>query len=81
MVSPAAASQMVNRLEKQNLVQRITDPTDRRVRNVALSEQGEHFVEESIKVRQNWVKNIPDNLSQEQLDQIAVALELLTSMH
>ena len=46
MVSAAAASQMVDRLEKQNLVERVADLEDRRVRNVVLTEQGDRFVQQ-----------------------------------
>ncbi len=81
MVSPAAASQMVDRLEKQNLVERTAEPGDRRIRNVVLSDQGENFVKQSIEARQSWVKEIPAKLSEEQLDQISTALQLLTSIY
>lgn len=81
MVSAAAASQMVDRLERQNLVTRIPEPTDRRVRNVVLSEQGELFVRQSIEARRSWVKEVPSVLSEEQLDQISLALELLISVY
>lgn len=81
MVSAAAASQMVDRLEKQYLVQRILDPDDRRVRNVMLSDQGQSFVQQSIAARQRWLKEIPDELSEEQLDQVSTALQLLASIY
>ena len=81
MVSPAAASQMVDRLEKQELVKRIADPTDRRVRKVMLSQQGERFVALSIESRKEWTRNIPESVSEEQLDQISAALQLLTSVY
>ena len=81
MVSAAAASQMVDRLEKQNLVERTAQPGDRRVRNVVLSDQGKNFVKQSIEARQSWVKEIPAKVSEEQLDQISSALELLTSIY
>lgn len=81
MVSAAAASQMVDRLEKQNLVERTAQPGDRRVRNVVLSDQGNIFVKQSIEARQSWVKEIPAKVSEEQLDQISSALQLLTSIY
>lgn len=81
MVSPAAASQMVDRLEKQNLVERTAEPGDRRIRNVVLSDHGQNFVKQSIEARQSWVKEIPAKVSEEQLDQISSALELLTSIY
>ena len=81
MVSAAAASQMVDRLEKQNLVARIPDPGDRRVRNVVLSEHGNDFVRQSIEARRSWVKDAPAELSEEQLDHISSALQLLIASY
>ena len=81
MVSAPAASQMADRLEKVNLVQRVPKSGDRRVRNVVLTEQGEIFVKRSIEARQNWVKAIPTELSDDQMDQISDALQLLASIY
>jgi DNA-binding MarR family transcriptional regulator len=81
MVSAPAASQMADRLEKVNLVQRIPKPGDRRVRNVVLTKQGESFVRQSIEARQSWVNEIPVNFSDDQLDQISDALQLLSSIY
>ena len=81
MVSAPAASQMADRLEKVNLVQRVPKSGDRRVRNVVLTEQGEIFVKRSIEARQDWVKTIPTELSDDQLDQISDALQLLASIY
>jgi DNA-binding MarR family transcriptional regulator len=81
LVTAAAASQMVDRLEKQDMVSRIADPEDRRVRNVVLSIKGKKIVEKSIIARQNWVKEIPVGLSDNQLDEISAALQLLISTY
>lgn len=81
MVSAPATSQLVDRLEKQNLVERIPQPGDRRVRNVVLSEQGEKFVQESIEARQSWIKEIPPSLTDAQIDQISAALEILITIY
>jgi DNA-binding MarR family transcriptional regulator len=81
MVSPAAASQMVDRLEKQDLVQRVPDQRDGRVRNVVLTEQGKTFVQESIAARQNWVNDIPTNLNEDQIEKIASALRKLSAAY
>ena len=77
MVSAAATSQMVDRLEKQDLVKRMAEPGDRRVRNVVLTDKGNQFVEQSISARRAWVKDIPSGLSVEQQKQISAALKLL----
>ncbi len=80
MVSAAATSQLVDRLEKQDLVQRTAAPGDRRVRNVVLSETGERFVQQSTAARKNWIKEIPGAVEEKQLDQITAALYLLNSI-
>ena len=81
MVSAPAASQMADRLEKANLIQRIPEPGDRRVRNVVLTEQGESLVRRSIETRKIWVNEIPVELSDDQLEQISEALQLLGSVY
>ena len=81
MVSAAAVSQMVDRLERQNLVTRVSDSDDRRVRNVVLAEPGQRFVLQSIEARQSWIQEVPAELSNEQLEQISSALQLLISVY
>jgi DNA-binding MarR family transcriptional regulator len=80
-VSPAAASQMVDRLAKQNMVKRVHDKKDGRVRNVTLTERGEIFVQDSIAARQNWVKEVPSKLNNVQVEQIALALKQLSAAY
>lgn len=77
MVSPAAGSQLVDRLEKLDMVTRIGDPTDRRVRKISVLEKGEKFVQEHFEFSQGWLSEIPVNLSPEQADQIASVLSML----
>jgi len=81
MVSPAAASQMVDRLERLDLVARMPNPGDRRVRNVMLSEQGQEFVLQSIQARRSWANEVPAELSERQLSQISSAMQLLISVY
>lgn len=81
MVSAAAASQMVDRLEKQAFVERVAAPYDRRVRLVRLSEQGRTFAMQSIAARQSWIQEIPDKLNAAQLDQVSAALQLLSAIY
>ena len=57
-VSPAGASQMVERLVQQGLVHRVESRGDRRVRQVHLTEAGRQMVETSIAARQKWVEEL-----------------------
>jgi DNA-binding MarR family transcriptional regulator len=77
MVSPGAASQLVDRLEKLELVERIADPKDRRVRKVIVLDKGEKFVQENFAFSQSWLSEIPTNITPEEEAQITVVLSIL----
>lgn len=65
-VSPAAASQMVERMVREDLVQRIESPSDRRTRQVHLTERGRQVVQDTIQAREAWVGDLVANLTPEQ---------------
>lgn len=77
MVSPGAASQLVDRLEKLALVERIADPKDRRVRKVIVLDKGEKFVQENFAFSQSWLSEIPTNITTEEAAQITAVLSIL----
>ncbi len=77
MVSPGAASQLVDRLEKLNLVERTSDPEDRRVRKIIVLEKGEKFVQENFAFSQSWLSEIPTNITPEEEAQITNVLSIL----
>ncbi len=77
MVSPAAATQMVDRLEKLDLVSRVADPNDRRVRRVEVLKKGQAFVQQQFVNSQSWLTEIPASLTKEQEEQITTLLSLL----
>ena len=76
-VSPAAGSQMIDRLEKLDMVERIADPKDRRVRKIIVLEKGKGFVQEQFVGSQSWISEIPANMTSEQEAQIT---EILSSL-
>lgn len=77
MVSLGAASQMVDRLEKLEMVERIADPEDRRVRKVVVLDKGKKFVQENFAFSQSWLSEIPSNINPEQEEQITATLSIL----
>jgi len=77
MVSLGAASQMVDRLEKLEMVERIADPEDRRVRKVVVLDKGKKFVQENFAFSQSWLSEIPANINPEQEEQITATLSIL----
>lgn len=76
-VSLGAASQMVDRLEKLGMVRRIADSTDRRVRKVQVLDKGKRFVQENFAFSQNWLMEIPNNITPKQEAQITTSLSIL----
>jgi DNA-binding MarR family transcriptional regulator len=76
-VSAGAASQMVDRLEKLEMVARIADSEDRRVRKVTVLEKGEKFMQEKFVFSQSWLSEIPANISPEEEAQITAVLSIL----
>ena len=77
MVSLGAASQMVDRLEKIGMVERIADPKDRRVRKVLVLDKGKNFVQENFVFSQSWLGEIPTNINPEQEVQITATLSMI----
>ncbi len=71
------ASQMIERMVQQGVVQRAETPDDRRVRMVSLTEQGRRVVEESIAARQAWIEQMVGGLSAAETERVAEALLIL----
>jgi DNA-binding MarR family transcriptional regulator len=76
-ITPAGASQMIERMVQQGMVQRAETPGDRRVRLVHLTDQGRQVVLESIAARQAWIDRLAQSLSPEDQERIALALQRL----
>ena len=77
MVSPAAASQLIDRLEKLEMVARISDPADRRVRKIIVLDKGKNFVQENFRFSQSWISEVPADITPEQVTQITEVLSML----
>lgn len=76
-VTSAAASQMLERLVQQGLIQRSEDPVDRRVKQIELTEKGCQVLEESLQARQGWLTELAENLTAAEKEQVTSALSLL----
>lgn len=77
-VTNAAASQMVDRLVQQGLIERAEDPSDRRVKQLTLTEAGRSLVLGCIEARRHWMEQLTDNLEPDEIEQIIQALTILT---
>lgn len=77
-LSPAGASQMIERLVQGGLVQRCESPDDRRVRLVHLTAAGRQVVDETIQAQQGWLEHLLAALTDEQRAAVSQALRMLT---
>jgi DNA-binding MarR family transcriptional regulator len=76
-ITPAAASQMVDRLVQQGLLDRSEAVIDRRARRLALSDKGRALVESGIEARRGWLEDLTASLSEEQQVRVFDVLQLL----
>lgn len=76
-VTSSAASQMLERLVRQGLVLRTEDPSDRRVKQIVLTDKGLQVVQECIRTRQNWLSDLVETLSESEEEAIIAALNIL----
>lgn len=76
-VTSAATSQMLDRLVQQGLILRSEDPTDRRVKQIALTDNGLQIIHNCIQTRQGWLLDLAEILSAREKEQIARGLNIL----
>ncbi|HWS23807.1 MAG TPA: MarR family transcriptional regulator [Anaerolineales bacterium] len=76
-VSPAAASQMIDKLVNQGYVSRIEDPIDRRNRIIDLTKTGHEIVEKSKEERTAWLNQLAACFSPAEQEMIEKAMKLL----
>ncbi|MEW6504241.1 MAG: MarR family transcriptional regulator [Chloroflexota bacterium] len=77
-VTAAASSQLLDRLVQQGLIARRENPNDRRHKQLVLTEKGRQILTESTVARQQWLYDLVERLSEEEMEQIIEALELMT---
>jgi DNA-binding MarR family transcriptional regulator len=76
-VTSAAASQMLERLAQQGLILRTEDPSDRRVKQILLTDKGLQVLQESIRARQAWLYDLAESLSDSEKEATLPALRIL----
>ena len=76
-VTSAAASQMLERLVQQGLILRSEDPSDRRAKQIVLTDKGLRVLQESMPARQNWFYELAEALSDSEKETITAALNVL----
>ncbi|MCF6138139.1 MarR family winged helix-turn-helix transcriptional regulator [Pseudalkalibacillus berkeleyi] len=73
----STTTDLIDRMEKNGLVKRIRDPNDRRVVRIQKLDKGYEIIEEVIKRRQNYLKELTDSFSADEIENLHQSLHLL----
>jgi DNA-binding MarR family transcriptional regulator len=76
-VTSAAASQMLDRLVQQGLIERTEAPHDRRFKQLVLTDKGRKVLQDGIRARSSWLTELAQTLTPEQQEQVSAALSIL----
>ena len=74
----STTTDLVDRMEKNELVQRVRDEQDRRVVRIHLLPEGERIIQEVIEKRQNYLRDL---LRDFEVDEAQELLKLLKKLH
>jgi DNA-binding MarR family transcriptional regulator len=77
-ITNAAASQLVERLVRMDLLERAEDRLDRRVKRLTLTPAGHALAETLVEVRRQRMEKITNSLTIQQRQAISDALQVLT---
>ncbi|MEN2765697.1 MarR family winged helix-turn-helix transcriptional regulator [Ornithinibacillus xuwenensis] len=73
----STTTDLVDRMEKNGLVERIRDTNDRRVVRIHVLEKGKRIIKEVIKKRQDYLGEVLETFSEEQTSTLIELLDLL----
>lgn len=74
----STTTDLVDRMEKNELVQRIRDEQDRRVVRIHLLSEGERIIQEVIEKRQNYLRDLLESFDTDEAQDL---LQLLQKLH
>ncbi|RSL32588.1 MarR family transcriptional regulator [Salibacterium salarium] len=73
----STTTDLVDRMERNGLVERIKDKKDRRVVYIHLLEKGENIIKEVVKERQLYLQNILSHFSAEEIHDVEKSIMML----
>lgn len=76
-ISNAAASQLLERLVQQGLITRSENPSDRREKQLVLTNKGYELLMESTKACSEWQEKLIAMLTPEEQNKVSEALQIL----
>src|SRR5512138_2531796 len=77
-ITPAAASQLVDKLVQGGLIRREEDPHDRRAKYLNLTDKGKELLQQGVALRYHWLDQLAEKLTAEERAKINEALILMT---
>jgi DNA-binding MarR family transcriptional regulator len=77
-VTPAAASQLVDKLVQSGFIVREEDPNDRRAKMLNLTDKGRETIRLGMEERYRWVDALTERLSEAERLQVSEALDIMT---
>lgn len=77
-VTPAAASQLVDKLVQNGFIIREEDPNDRRAKLLNLTDKGRELIKLGIEERYRWVDQLSERLTAGERTQVSEALNIMT---
>ncbi len=77
-ITNAAASQLVERMVRLGLLDRMADPIDRRIKRLVLTQQGHALAEKLVDTRRKWMEQFTTSLTSRQRQVVSAALQVLT---
>lgn len=77
-ITPAAASQLVDKLVQSGFILREEDPNDRRAKLLNLTDKGGELIRQGHEERYRWVDELGRKLTAEERAHVSQALDTLT---
>lgn len=73
----STTTDLVDRMEKNDLVMRVREEQDRRVVRIKLLKEGERIIEEVIEKRQDYLQKVLSGFDEKEVEQLSFLLEKL----
>lgn len=77
-ITPAAASQLVDKLVQNGFILREEDPNDRRAKLLNLTDKGRDVIQQGLEERYRWMDQLEERLTDDERAKIIEALDILT---
>jgi DNA-binding MarR family transcriptional regulator len=77
-ITPAAASQLVEKLVQGSFISRYEDPHDRRAKVLDITDKGRKLLQQGIEERYRWMEQLSERLTDEERVRTSEALDILT---